>query len=366
MPRVLIATDEPNFSLGLVEGYRALGWDVVMGAKNFRLRAAHYDLIHHQWPEEFSSWGLPTAEQIEEISAYLQWWSSRTINIFSVNNLYPHQYERHPCFHKFYSRFYQHCQLITHYSNASLRLVLQEFQLAHKTRHVVHAPPNYEVTLANQRRRGSWRADFGIRDEEFVMLMLGSLRSWDEVRLIQRAYDLARIPNKRLLMAGKFKIKETTFHRRWKQCLWKAWLKSRNAIVDTRYVPEGEISQFIDSCDIAIVPRLSGLSSAIPLLAMTFGRAFVAPRHGAYPDYVQKTRNLLYETGSPKSLAEALEQAATLNLKEIGQENAAIAATWTWKRMVRTCLEAVAQLDTVTAAPIRAFLVGDSKDEKAM
>src|SRR5262249_54149187 len=53
MPRVLIPTDEPNFTLGLVEGYRSLGWDVVTGTENFKVRAAHYDVVHYQWPEEY-------------------------------------------------------------------------------------------------------------------------------------------------------------------------------------------------------------------------------------------------------------------------------------------------------------------------
>ena len=44
----------------------------------------------------------------------------------------------------------------------------------------------------------------GIGEDEFVILMIGRIRFWREVELIQRAFDLARVPKKRLLMAGKF------------------------------------------------------------------------------------------------------------------------------------------------------------------
>jgi glycosyltransferase involved in cell wall biosynthesis len=340
MQRVLIATDEPNFTLGLVEGYRSLGWDVVTGTANFRVRAAHYDVVHHQWPEEFTGWRVPTTVEIQQIREHLEWWQHRAINIFTVNNLYPHEFDHHPLFHELYSCFYQNCQLITHYSCASLNAVLEEFPSARETRHVVHAPPNYEVSLASQQSRGSRRAEMRIGDEEFVILIIGRLRSWKEIRLIQEAFDLVDLPRKRLLMAGKLSLRGSRWRNWIKQLRWSWWLKRRRAVVDKRYVPESEISQFIDSCDVAVVPRLSGLSSGIVSMAMTFGRMVIAPCHGAYPDYFVGTRNLLYETGSSKSLAAALNKAALLDLDDIGRENALIASKWTWKKMCESCLEA--------------------------
>ena len=140
VPRVLIPTDEPNFTLGLVEGYRSLGWDVVTGAGNFKIRAAHYDAVHHQWPEEFTGWHLPNEKEIDQVSQHLQWWTSRSINIFSVNNIYPHNGMGHAAYHRLYSRFYEHCQLISHYSNTSRRMVLDEFPAARAARHVIHSP----------------------------------------------------------------------------------------------------------------------------------------------------------------------------------------------------------------------------------
>ena len=356
MPRVLISTDESNFTMGLVEGYRSLGWEVTTGTTNFRIHAAQYDIIHHQWPEEFSGWESPTPGEIKKIRQQLEWWQSRAVNIFTVNNLYPHLQERNPFFHNLYSCFYRHCQLITHYSNASHESVLREYPSARTARHIVHSPANYEVSLATQVSRGSQRDQWGITDGEFVILILGSLRSLDEIRLVQKAFDLTRVPKKRLLMAGKFKVKASRLRRRWMEFLWSVWFKTRRVVVDRRYVPEEEISQFIESCDVAVVPRLSGLSSGIPLLAMTFGRVAIAPRHGAYPEYFKGTHNLLYDTGDPKSLAMALEQAASLDLAAIGCENAAVAATWAWRNTCLACIKAAAQVDIFNTTQLRTFL----------
>ena len=338
MPRVLISTDEPNFTLGLVEGYRAAGADVVTGRARFQRCAEHFDIVHHQWPEEFSRWEAPSSTDIQDVTRQLQWWHGRAVNIFTVNNLYPHEHDQDPACHELYSSFYRYCQVITHYSHTSLKMVLQEFPAARASRHVVHHPANYEVTLASQKARGSRRHEMGVGPDELVVLMLGSIRSWGEIRLIQQAFDLIKTPKKRLLMAGKLRLKDSWLRRQIKQLVWRWWLSRRNTVVDTRYVPESEVSQFIDSSDLLIVPRLSGLSSGIVNVAMTFGRFVVAPDHGAYPEYFAGTRNLLYETGNPESLAAAIDHAASLDLGDIGSENAQIAATWTWKQICDLCL----------------------------
>lgn len=365
MPRVLITTNEPHFTLGLVEGYRSLGWDVVTGATNFRIRAACYDVVHHQWPEEFSDWGAPSAEQMEEIRSQLKWWEHRAANIFTVNNLYPHQLDNDPACHELYSSFFQHCQLITHYTNASCQAVRDSFPLARDVRHVVHTPPNYEVTLATQVSRGSQRTRMGIGGHEFVILILGSIRSVEEIRLIQQAYDLARVDNKRLLMAGKLKLKGKGLHKRVMLMKWRYWLWRRRAVVDVRYVPESEMFQFMDSCDVIIVPRLSGLNSALIFLGMTFGRTILAPNRSSYAECMVGSRNLLYDNGSAVALAEALERASTIDLDDIGQENARIASKWTWKGIVQTCLRAAGESDTPVAARIRDSLASGCGNECA-
>jgi glycosyltransferase involved in cell wall biosynthesis len=179
-----------------------------------------------------------------------------------------------------------------------------------------------------------------IKDDDFVILVCGSLRSWNEIELIKRAFDLAKIPKKRLLMAGKIATADRSWRARSRRLGWNFWLNRRGAIVDRRFIPEEELSGWFDSSDVTIVPRLAGLNSAMPLYAMTFGLAVIAPSHGVYPEYIAGTRNLLYDSGNAESLARKLEEAATLDLKEIGRESATVASTWKWQNICRACLAA--------------------------
>src|SRR5262249_46610945 len=184
--------------LGLVEEYRSLGCDVAIGTANFKIRASQYDVIHYHWPEEYSEWEVPTKQQIAQINQQLQWWSSRSINVLTVHNLTPHYGMGHPAFHELYSCFYRHCHFISHFSNASQRLVVEEFPAARQAQHVVHGPPSYKDILAAQSQRGSRRAEMGLSEDEFVILIIGRIRFWAEAELIKRAFDLAGVPKKRL------------------------------------------------------------------------------------------------------------------------------------------------------------------------
>ena len=42
--------------------------------------------------------------------------------------------------------------------------------------------------------RAACRREFGFADDEFVVLVFGLLRSWDEVRLVRKAFDRAGLP----------------------------------------------------------------------------------------------------------------------------------------------------------------------------
>lgn len=350
MLRVLIPSDDRDFVQHLASGYHAAGAEVVTGAYNFELRGAPYDIVHHQWPEEFCRWGIPSEAQLNRIESTLRWWAERTTNVLSVNNLLPHRHEDDEQARALYNLFYRHCSVIMHYSRESMRLVQEEFPMSRKCLHVVTTPFNYELLLPLQSGVGSRRCELGLREHDFVILVFGSLRRWDEIRLIRDAYAKARIPHKRLLVSGRFAEAGPRLQQQWRRVRWFAWLQMHGAIVKDAYLPEEELYKYLCSADVVVVPRLTDLSSGIPGLAMTFGRLVIAPKHGAYPDYLAGTENLLYESGNPASLAFALEKATTLDRERIGAVNREISASWSWERIARMCIGAVGEAARVRTA----------------
>jgi glycosyltransferase involved in cell wall biosynthesis len=339
MPRVLLPTDIFYLAESLVEGYRELGWEAVTGIRNFQIHASLYDVVHFSWPEEFSEWRPPNRLQLNRITEHLERWKRQAKIISSVHNLYPHCYKSNAEFHELYSIFYEHSDVLAHFSEASRRLVQDLYPAARRPRHVVHSPESFGLTLSRQVARGSRRREMGLSEDEFVVLVLGQLRSTAELTLIRQAFDCARVPKKRLLMAGTLNLVETRWRRRAIVLGWNSWLWTRRAVVSKKYVPEEEMFRLADSCDVVIVPRIESLTSAIPSFAMAFGRAVIAPDHGAYPEYLAGSRNLLYPSGDFQGLAAQIERASGLDLKDIGRENAAIAARWSWAKICELCVE---------------------------
>jgi glycosyltransferase involved in cell wall biosynthesis len=319
--KILIPSDNRDFVTHWVEAYRRAGCEVVTGLFNFDLKASRFDLVHFQWPEEFCEWVPPTERRLEQVVELVNWWSERSKVIVSVNNLWPHGFERNDRFRSLFNAFYARSDVIHHFSNTSERLVRDEFEGAAGRRHIVTQPFNYESLLKCQNARKDVRTEFGFRDDDFVILVMGAIRQKKELDLVTRAIRFCGDARVKLLYAGRYSERCGWLQRRIRQLRWRLWLLRTGGRNDERYIPDEELYRYMDSSNVVVIPRTTGLSSGIPSLAMTFGKMVIAPRHGAFPEYLEGTRNLLYETGSVKGLAEAITIASKSDFRQIGQEN---------------------------------------------
>jgi len=341
MPKVLIPTNDRGFVRDLAEAYCRAGCEVVVGRDNFFLSAANYDIVHLQWPEEFSDWKVPDEETFATIRACLLRWSQNTRIMLSVHNLYPHGYEGNEHYRKLYSTFFEIAHLITYFSSRARDIVLQEYGAVADKASVVHGLFNYVRLLEGRGDKSAARHEFGLAERDFVVLVFGAIRSWREVCLIKQAMDLCRAKNGRLLMAGRYVESGPLWRQRFRRMSWQAWLKARNSVVVNGYVPDDEVHKVVDAADVVLVPRIDDLSSGLVPLAMTFGKIVVAPDHGAFPDYLKGTENPLYKSGDAVQLARALELAHSLDSGKVGALNAELARGWTWDGIVTQCLSSL-------------------------
>lgn len=336
---VLIPSDNHDFVINFAEAYRDLGYEVATGTFNFELECSNPDILHILWPEELTQWQVPTREQLSEIRARLKRWAQKSHIIFTVNNLYPHRHHGDPLCHELYSIFYEHASVVHHFSETSKRLVCAEYPIAQNRRHIVKLGfNNVRLLPSNPLNRTLTRSTFGFQADDFVVLIFGSFRLWQEVRFLTKAFSLARIPNKRILGAARYQEPG----KRWKQFLRKQWFKlwlSRQGSTGCRdWIADGDVSAYFEAADVVFVVRQNGLTSGVPALAMTFGRPVVAPRYGSTPDFFEGTGNLSYDESNPHEAALALEKLAKSNLTAIGQQNKQVTKMWVWRETIDACL----------------------------
>ncbi len=338
MASVLIPTNDQSLTPYLVDGYRKLGFEVVTGTANFFLRAHSFDLVHILWPEELTGWKSPTTTQLKEVGEAAEWWAAQASMIVSVNNLYPHGREGEEASKALYEIFYKHCDLILHHCEASRRLVNAEFPVSVERRNVITTMFGYHRHLPLRFDRKLARSSFGFEPDEFVALVFGALRNRSEINLLRSGFTSARVPHKRLLMAGRYVEPLGRLERRWRNLIWNQWLRQQRAIVETDFIPDDEVHRYFEAADAVVIPRLTDLSSGVLGMGMTFGTLVIAPNHGSFPDYLTGTPNLLYESADARSMAEAIETAAQIDRTAAAQQNRAIVSSWTWENILQTAL----------------------------
>jgi len=348
MPTVLVPTDNPMLIPGLTAGYASNGWDVIVGKANFFNMAHRADMLHCHWPEEFSDWRLPSTRQMDRIRDALQWWSNRCPAVISVHNLYPHGFEGNPTYRKLYDIFYERCRVILHHNEKLRRLVLDEFPSARRQNNVTTTYFNNDHLLPAKLDREACRRSFGFQPEDFVVLVFGMLRSWNEVALIHRAYALAKIPRKRLLMAGRYHEPMNRVKRRVRNLQMKLWARSAGAIVSQGYIEDEEVHRYVEACDALLVPRIRDMNSGLLCLGLTFGRALVAPSHAAYAEQLEGTTNFFYDSGDARSMAGAIERASAADRDLIARQNRALADRWSWSGIACAAIDAAGLTAAVT------------------
>ena len=241
MRRVLIPSDNQDFVAELARAYARLGWDAVVGRANFELETGQFDLVHLQWPEELSGWEAPSSAQIDGIARRLERWSQRAKLLLTVHNLHPHRQVTDPSSVQLYEAVYARVPVLLHFTETSRRQVCEHFPQAAKQRNVVTGFFNWDGLLPARHEGLPARERMGIWPGDFMVLVFGALREWPEARLISRAYSMAAIPGKRLLMAGRYQESGPVWRQRWRRWIWARWLRRSRAVVVDRFVPDEQV-----------------------------------------------------------------------------------------------------------------------------
>jgi glycosyltransferase involved in cell wall biosynthesis len=86
-------------------------------------------------------------------------------------------------------------------------------------------------------------------------------------------------------------------------------------------VPDEDLQLYLRAADVVACPFLEIFTSGSVLLAMSFGRAVIAPRRGCVSETLDDEGGILYDADDPGGLHEALRSAMTADLATMGRHN---------------------------------------------
>lgn len=211
-------------------------------------------------------------------------------------------------------RFIVHCE-------AAGALVAERFRVI-PDRITVVPHGNYMDRYRNTMSRAESRHLLGIPEADFVYLFLGRVQPYKGIEeLISASSELH---GSRLIIAGSA---DPQYERK-----LRAQLKPGQPVTfHFNFVPDAEVQRYMNASDIVVLPYRDILTSSGLVLAMSFGKACIAPMSGCIPELLG-SGGFLYEAGDAKGLAQAMVNAKDQrhSLAAMGRANRLKAAEWTW------------------------------------
>jgi len=88
-----------------------------------------------------------------------------------------------------------------------------------------------------------------------------------------------------------------------------------------QFVPAKDVQLYMNAADVVVLPFKDILTSGSALLAMSFGKAVIAPRLGCIPESLDSRGVFLYDHNEEEGLLKAIQQATLANLAAMGKYN---------------------------------------------
>lgn len=178
------------------------------------------------------------------------------------------------------------------------------------------------------RRAHAWPLD------ATVMLFLGNLRRHKGLPELIDAFRAAKLPDTRLVIRGQPFSQDLADQ--------LATCVAGDASIDYQpgFVSDTQVQEYMLAADAVVCPFTSSLTSGSVALAMTFGRACVAPRLGCIPEMLGEGGGVLYDPGDSQNLVNALLSAVAqrASLDAMGRRNLETIQTRRWPDIARaTC-----------------------------
>ncbi len=214
--------------------------------------------------------------------------------------------------------------IITH-CNTTKHEIATKFYLKNKEKIFVVPHGNYIGCYENKVSQMEARLPLGIPEDSLVFLLFGSIYRHKGALETIDAFNELQQDKVYLVIAGDPKegLKELIIDK----------IKGHdNILFVPKLVPNDEIQVYMNACDCTVVPYKVFTTSGIAILAMSYGRACIAPRMGFFSDTLDDSGAFLYDPTHEEGLLNAMKCAMVNKdtLLDMGRHNLKLAEQSNW------------------------------------
>jgi beta-1,4-mannosyltransferase len=326
----------------LMYAQRQLGLETIDGGGGgnfFRTTLIRWkaDMLHFHWLHPYmirpSTLGtvLRSTRLLIELSI-LKLFGQRIV--WTVHNLKNHD-NRHVALERWFTkRFARLPSAIIAHSQRAATEAASAFAISDPDRIYIVPYGNYVGCYPNQVSRREAREKLGLDPEPVVFLFLGRIQPYKGVPELIREFKT--VPQEfRLVVAGRPADAEMA------QTILDGIGAAQNIVFHPRFVPDEEIQFYMNACDAVVLPYRQVLTSSAAMLAISFGRACVAPRLSGMLELLDDRGAFLYDPAQPGALAKAIRAAANSRerLNQMGIHNLAKVSSQDWATVAAATLK---------------------------
>jgi len=157
-----------------------------------------------------------------------------------------------------------------------------------------------------------------------VFVHFGQIRPYKGVWELLDAFERLELPDAVLIIAGRPWDAATA------AALGERAERDPRVRLFPGFVPDARIQYYMRAADAAVLPYRDILTSGTAMLAMSFGRTVIMPRHGCSRDMVGVDNALLFDGTHADGLLRAMRAAAAADLETLGTACRRVAARCDW------------------------------------
>lgn len=223
--------------------------------------------------------------------------------------------------------------VITHCERAK-QTVIQSFYVRNKDKVFAIPHPHYVNHYENTIDRETARKTLDVADAKLVFLFLGLIRTYKGVPELIDAFKQLKQDAVYLVIAGKASEELTQqIQQQVRDCHQIKFMPG--------FVADEQMQIYMNACDAVVLPYRDILTSGSAILAMSFGRACIAPRRGCISEVLSDIGGFLYNPEEANGLLYAMKDAIQYKsqLERIGDRNRQVVEQWSWDSFARTTLQ---------------------------
>lgn len=248
--------------------------------------------------------------------------------VWTAHNLVNHE-RRLSGFEAFWNHlFARMADLVVVHGEAARRAFLRRYRVRRRAGRVVVVPhPSYAGAYPADVPREAARRELGLAGDPVVVLCLGQVRRYKGLVDAVRAFRALDARGAAVLWIAGEPVDAGVAADLEREAAGAADVRLR-----FEFLPAADVARLLAASDVVALPYVDILTSGAAVLAMSFGRACVAPRLEALTEVLDERGAFFYDPADPAGLRGALARAvaARADLPAMGRHNGERASEWSW------------------------------------